>query len=66
LGRPLLYATTPMFLEHLGLRDLNDLPRADELTVALRTPSERADEQRRVEAGEEAEAPAESEEAPHE
>jgi len=42
LGRPLLYATTPMFLEHLGLRDLNDLPQADELTVALRTPSEKA------------------------
>ena len=42
LGRPLLYATTPLFLEHLGLRDLNDLPRADELTVALRTPAEQA------------------------
>ena len=42
LGRPLLYATTPLFLEHLGLRDLNDLPQADELTVALRTPSEKA------------------------
>ena len=42
LGRPLLYATTPLFLEHLGLRDLNDLPRADELMVALKTPAERA------------------------
>lgn len=38
LGRPLLYATTPYFLEHLGLRDLSDLPRTDELTVALRSP----------------------------
>jgi segregation and condensation protein B len=43
LGRPLLYATTPLFLEHLGLRDLADLPRTDELAVALRpvaAPSE--------------------------
>ena len=36
LGRPLLYATTPTFLEHLGLRDLADLPRTEELAVALR------------------------------
>jgi segregation and condensation protein B len=35
LGRPLLYGTTPMFLEMLGLRDLADLPRAEELTIAL-------------------------------
>ena len=38
LGRPLLYATTPMFLEHLGLGDIADLPRTDELAVALRSP----------------------------
>ncbi len=36
LGRPLLYATTPLFLEHLGLADLSDLPRTEELAVALR------------------------------
>jgi segregation and condensation protein B len=36
LGRPLLYATTPSFLEHLGLRDVSDLPRSEELAVALR------------------------------
>jgi segregation and condensation protein B len=36
LGRPLLYATTPLFLEHLGLGDLSDLPRTEELAVALR------------------------------
>src|SRR3954451_21527638 len=36
LGRPLLYGTTPMFLELLGLRDLADLPKAEELTIALR------------------------------
>jgi segregation and condensation protein B len=36
LGRPLLYGTTPAFLELLGLRELTDLPRLDELSVALR------------------------------
>lgn len=35
LGRPLLYGTTPLFLELLGLRDLADLPKAEELTIAL-------------------------------
>ena len=36
LGRPLLYGTTPIFLEHFALRHLEELPRADELAVALR------------------------------
>lgn len=36
IGRPLLYATTPLFLEHFALRHLEELPRADELAVALR------------------------------
>lgn len=35
MGRPLLYGTTPLFLELLGLRDLSDLPKAEELTIAL-------------------------------
>jgi len=35
MGRPLLYGTTAKFLELLGLRDVSDLPRADELTIAL-------------------------------
>jgi segregation and condensation protein B len=35
IGRPLLYGTTPLFLELLGLRDLSDLPKAEELTIAL-------------------------------
>ena len=35
LGRPMLYGTTPLFLELLGLNDLADLPRAEELTIAL-------------------------------
>jgi len=36
VGRPLLYGTTPLFLEHFSLRHLGELPRADELAVALR------------------------------
>jgi segregation and condensation protein B len=36
LGRPLLYGTTPLFLEQFALRHLDELPRADELAVALR------------------------------
>jgi len=39
LGRPLLYGTTPQFLEILGLRDLEQLPRLEELSVALRPPT---------------------------
>jgi len=39
LGRPLLYGTTPSFLEILGLKNLEDLPRLEELTVALRRPT---------------------------
>lgn len=39
LGRPLLYGTTPQFLEILGLNDLDELPRLEELSVALRPPA---------------------------
>jgi segregation and condensation protein B len=40
-GRPLLYETTPYFLEHFGLRDLNDLPNVEELKrVKLPDPPE--------------------------
>ncbi|HEX5003870.1 MAG TPA: SMC-Scp complex subunit ScpB [Gemmatimonadales bacterium] len=38
LGRPLLYGTSPLFLELLGLRDLSDLPRAEELSIAIQPP----------------------------
>ena len=38
LGRPLLYGTTASFLEQFALRHLGELPRADELAVALRAP----------------------------
>jgi len=31
-GRPLLYKTTPQFLERFGLRDLSEIPRPEELT----------------------------------
>ena len=36
IGRPLLYGTTPIFLEQFALRHLEELPRADELAIALR------------------------------
>jgi len=36
LGRPILYATTPLFLELVGLPELSDLPRTEELAVALK------------------------------
>jgi segregation and condensation protein B len=39
LGRPLLYGTTPLFLEHFALRHLEELPRIDELAIALRRAS---------------------------
>lgn len=35
LGRPLLYGTTQRFLEHFGLRNLDDLPGPEELPVVL-------------------------------
>ena len=34
-GRPLLYETTQFFLEHFGLRDLDELPNAEELRTPL-------------------------------
>lgn len=36
IGRPLLYGTTLGFLELLGLKDLSELPRVDQLSVALK------------------------------
>jgi segregation and condensation protein B len=43
-GRPLLYETTQFFLDHFGLRNLNELPNVEELRkrylpVASRTPA---------------------------
>src|SRR3954447_4009995 len=31
VGRPMTYGTTPLFMEYFGLRNLDDLPAADEL-----------------------------------
>jgi len=39
MGRPLLYGTTPLFLDLLGLADLAALPKADEFTIALQAPT---------------------------
>lgn len=39
IGRPLLYGTTPRFLEHFGFASLEDLPRPEELPVILRDRS---------------------------
>jgi segregation and condensation protein B len=53
-GRPLLYETTQFFLEHFGLRDLDELPNAEELRTRYlptaprkeaATPAEPAPEQ---------------------
>ncbi|MFQ5599332.1 MAG: SMC-Scp complex subunit ScpB [Candidatus Krumholzibacteriia bacterium] len=46
VGRPLLYATTPEFLQYLGLNRLKDLPSLEELEAML---SEREEEARRQE-----------------
>ncbi|MGE3311912.1 MAG: SMC-Scp complex subunit ScpB [Limisphaerales bacterium] len=40
VGRPVTYATTPLFLEYFGIRALEDLPAADELR---RLPVEKPD-----------------------
>ena len=34
-GRPLLYETTELFLEHFGLKNVNELPAFDELRATL-------------------------------
>lgn len=38
IGRPLLYGTTPRFLEHFGLNSLDDLPELPELQQLLENP----------------------------
>lgn len=40
IGRPLLYGTTPAFLELLGLSSLEELPKMEELSVVLRPLAE--------------------------
>lgn len=60
-GRPLLYSTTDLFLDHFGIRHLDDLPNAAELRrVKLPTPEEAAPAAAET-AAEEAPTPAEQE-----
>jgi len=63
-GRPLIYATTPEFLTHFGLKSRRDLPGLDDLKAAgLLDPVDLALEQMELEKAEtEAEAEAYSEE----
>jgi segregation and condensation protein B len=47
-GKPLLYGTTPRFLEHFGLNTVDDMPKAAELRLqaaALRTAEQKAEQQ---------------------
>lgn len=37
VGRPLLYGTSDFFLNHFGLRDLDELPRIEELAELMRS-----------------------------
>lgn len=57
-GRPMLYETTEDFMEHFGVKDLEDLPNADELRK-VELPTAKSDEE---ETGEDA--PIEGSEAP--
>ena len=53
-GRPLMYATTPAFLDHFGLGSRRDLPGIDDLRAAgLLDPVDLALEQTAVEKGDE-------------
>ena len=54
LGRPLLYGTTPKFLEHFGFRSLEDLPRPEDLPVILRAQMVSAEAAEVTESGAEA------------
>ena len=49
-GRPLLYETTPLFLELFGLNNLTELPNADELR-RLHPPSSHASTTQQLEVG---------------
>src|SRR5438552_3316566 len=48
-GRPLLYETTLFFLEHFGLRNLDELPNAEELRSRV-LPRAQDEAQRQVHA----------------
>lgn len=57
VGRPLLYATTPEFLQYLGLDALDDLPSLEELEAMLAAREEEARRQEEQEMQELAQAP---------
>jgi segregation and condensation protein B len=50
-GRPLLYETTPLFLELFGLKNLDELPNADELRRLQVTETPHAPEQQQLDVG---------------
>lgn len=56
-GRPLLYETTQFFLEHFGLRDLDELPNAEELRTRYLPTAPRPEAPAPSEAAAEASAP---------
>lgn len=49
-GRPLLYATTEYFLQHFGLKDVDELPNADELRRVVLPKAEIPAEEKSAEA----------------
>ncbi|EAQ29254.1 hypothetical protein NAP1_00740 [Erythrobacter sp. NAP1] len=62
-GRPVIYATTPEFLDHFGLASRRDLPGIDELKAAgLLDPVDEAFEEAMGQTGEEADSEATSQE----
>jgi len=63
-GRPLLYETTQFFLEHFGLRDLDELPNAEELKRRYLPSAASAKPVGPVESPAPSEAPAPSDVAP--
>jgi len=52
-GRPLLYETTQYFMEHFGLKDLEDLPNASELRTISLPKAEVPEEEAPAKTGEE-------------
>ena len=50
-GRPLLYETTPLFLELFGLKNLEELPNADELRRLQPPETSHAPQQQQLEVG---------------
>jgi segregation and condensation protein B len=53
-GKPMLYGTTGKFLEHFGLRSLDDMPKAEELrqqAAELKTAEQKAEEQATAQQG---------------